>query len=207
MKYLVYIISIVKNLVHFTTNMLPFDLAYLKYARTPNGGRIGVPVLRPRYHDEEREAEERRQRRRDAEELQRLRDAEERRQRRRDAEELQRLRDAEELQRRRDAEELQRLREAERLRREARKPRLCGGVIVISSASARPSASAPSSSGRRFTGHGVPHYSSSSSSSSGVHCRYYNGIEGSCFYGLQCRYIHDSESKCNCTRDNCLLSH
>ena len=170
MKYLVYIISIVKNLVHFTTNMLPFDLAYLKYARTPNGGRIGVPVLRPRYHDEEREAEERRQRRR-------------------------------------DAEELQRLREAERLRREARKPRLCGGVIVISSASARPSASAPSSSGRRFTGHGVPHYSSSSSSSSGVHCRYYNGIEGSCFYGLQCRYIHDSESKCNCTRDNCLLSH
>ncbi len=86
-------------------------------------------------------------------------------------------------------------------------PRLCGGVIVIRPASARPSASAPSSSDGRFTGHGVPHYSSSSSSSSGVHCRYYNGIEGSCSYGSWCRYIHDSERKCNCTRDNCHLSH
>jgi hypothetical protein len=85
--------------------MLPFLLPY--NARTLNGGRIGVGpglhiVLRPRYdsntvgryYDEEREAEERRQRRRDAEELQRLREAEERRQRRRDAEELQRLREA-----------------------------------------------------------------------------------------------------------------
>jgi len=159
--------------------MLPFLLPY--NARTLNGGRIGVRpgfhiVLhtnRPRYdsdtvgryYDEEREAEERRQRLREAEERrQRLREAEERRQRRRDA---------------------------ERLRREAGEPRLCGGVIVISPASARPSASAPSSSDGRFTGYGVPHYSSSSSSSSGVRCWYYNGIEGSCFYGLRCRYIHD----------------